>query len=83
MPALHRNVKLTCGNCGTSVKKNQLSVPKSRCSGGTLYCPNCPNFSTKSKDDLNYHIAKNTVQQDPERITRVRNAALIFQISIP
>ena len=22
------------------------------------YCSKCPNFSTKSKDDLNYHIAK-------------------------
>ena len=29
-----------------------------RCSGGTLYCGNCPKFSTESKDDLNYHIAK-------------------------
>ena len=29
-----------------------------RCSGGTLYCPKCPNFSTKSRDDLIYHIAK-------------------------
>ena len=25
---------------------------------GTLYCANCPNFSTKSRDDLNNHIAK-------------------------
>ena len=24
----------------------------------TLYCPNCPNFSTKSRDDINYHIAR-------------------------
>ena len=23
-----------------------------------MYCPNCPNFFTKSKIDLNYHIAK-------------------------
>ena len=23
-----------------------------------MYCPKCPNFSTKSGDDLNYHIAK-------------------------
>ena len=28
------------------------------CSGGTLYCANCPNFFTKSEDDLNCHIAK-------------------------
>ena len=23
-----------------------------------MYCPKCPNFSTKSRDDLNYHITK-------------------------
>ena len=59
MSAVYQNVKVTCGNCGTSVTKQQLSRLKSRCSGGILYCPNCPNFSTKSRDDLNYHIAKN------------------------
>ena len=58
MPAFDRNVKVTCGNCGTSVTRKQLCRHKSRCSGGTLYCPKCPNFSTKPKDDLNYHIAK-------------------------
>ena len=58
MLALHRNVKVTCGNCGTSVTKQKLSRHKSRRSGGTLYYANCPNFSTKSRDDWNYHIAK-------------------------
>ena len=58
MPALDRNVKYSCENCGTLVTKKNLSRHKSRCSDGTLYCPKCPNFSTKSRDDLNYHIAK-------------------------
>ena len=58
MPALNRNVKVTCGNCGTSVTTPHLSRRKLRCSGGTLYCPEWPKFSTISKDDLNYHIAK-------------------------
>ena len=58
MPALDRNVKVTCGDCGNLVTKKNLSRHKSRCSGGTLYCPKCPNFSTKSRDDLNYHFAK-------------------------
>ena len=58
MPALDRSVKVTRGNCGTSVTKKHLSRHKSRCSGGTLYCANCPNLSTKSRDDLNYHMAK-------------------------
>ena len=35
-----------------------------RCSVGTLYCTQCPNFSTKSQNDLNYHIA--TKHSDPK-----------------
>ena len=58
MPALSRNVQVTCENCGTSVTKKNLSRHKSRCSAGTLYGSKCPNFSTLSQDDLNYHIAK-------------------------
>ena len=58
MPALRRNVKVTCGDCGISVTKKHLSRNKLSCSGGKLYCPKCPNFSTKSGNDLNYHIAK-------------------------
>ena len=65
MPALDRNVKVTCGICGTSVAMKNLSRHKLSCGGGTLSCPECPIFFTKSRDDLNYHIAKNTVQQDP------------------
>ena len=58
MPALDRNVKVTCGDCGTSVTKYNISRHKSRCSGVKVYCPKCLNFSTKSRDDLIYHIAK-------------------------
>ena len=58
MRALDRNVKVTCENCGTSVTKYHSSRHKTRCSGGALYCTQCPNFFTKSRDDLKYHIAK-------------------------
>ena len=58
MSASDRKVRVTCGNCGNSVTKQKLSRHNSRCSGGTLYCANCPSFSTKSRDDSNYHIAK-------------------------
>ena len=58
MPALDRNLQVTFENCGTSVTMKKLSRHKLRCSGWTLYCPKNPNFSTTSKDDLNYHTAK-------------------------
>ena len=57
MPALNQNAKVTCDNCGTLVSKQNLAKHK-KCSVGTLYCSQCPNFSAKSQNDLNYHIAK-------------------------
>ena len=39
---------------------------KKRCSAGTLYCTQCPNFSTKSQDDLTYHIAKKHSDPKPD-----------------
>ena len=56
MPSLNRNEKVTCEKCGVQVTKPNLARQKKICSAGTLYCPKCPNFSTTSKDDLNYHI---------------------------
>ena len=67
MPALDRNDQVTCGKCGTSVTKRNLSRHKSRCSGGTLYCPKCPNFYTKSRDGLNYHFAKQHSAAGPSK----------------
>ena len=58
MPALDQNVKVTCEKFGTSVTKYHLSRHKSRCSGGILYCPKCPNFSIKSREYLKTHTAK-------------------------
>ena len=67
MPSLNRNEKITDENCGTSVTKINLSRHKSRCSGGTLYCWKCPNFSTKSREDLNYHIVKQHSAAGPSK----------------
>ena len=67
MPALDRNVKVTCENCGTLVTKKNLSRHNSRCSDGTLYCIKCPNFSNKSSDVLNYHIAKQHSAAGPSK----------------
>ena len=47
-----------CDNCGTQTAKRNLARHKKRCSGGTLHCTQCPNFSTKSQNDMNYHTAK-------------------------
>ena len=67
MPTLDRNNKVTRGICGSSVTKYHLSRHKSRCSGGALFCPKRPNFCTKSRDDLNYHIAKQHSAAGPSK----------------
>ena len=58
MPSSNRYEKVTCENCGTQSTKLILARHKKSCSAGTLYCTQCPNFSTKSQNDLIYHIAK-------------------------
>ena len=58
MPSLNRYEKVTYENCGTQTTKLNLVRHKESCSAGTLYCTQCPKFSTKSQNHLNYHIAK-------------------------
>ena len=58
MLSLNRYEKVTCENCGTQTTKLNLARDKKSCSPGTLCCTQGPNFSTKSQNDLNYHIAK-------------------------
>ena len=58
MPSLSRNEKVTCENCGTQITKLNLARHKKSCSVGTLHCNQSPNSSTKSQNDLIYHIAK-------------------------
>ena len=66
MPSLNRNEKVTCENCGTQTTRNNIVRHKKRCSVGTLYCTHCPNFSTKSQNDLNYHNAKKHSAPKPD-----------------
>ena len=66
MPSLNRYEKVTCENCGTQTTKLNLARHKKRWSVGTLYCTQCPNFSTKSQNDLNYHIAKKHSAPKPD-----------------
>ena len=58
MPLLNRNEEVACDNCGTQTTKLNPARHKKRCSVGTLYCIQCPTFSTISQNDVNYHIVK-------------------------
>ena len=72
MPSFNRNEKVTCENCGTQAAKLNLPRHKKRCSVGTLYCTQCPNFSTKSQDDLNYHFARKHSAPKPDVIFKCK-----------
>ena len=66
MPSIIRKEKITCENCGTQTTRSIIVRHKKRCSVGTLYCTQCPNFSTKSQSDLNYHVAKKHSAPKPD-----------------
>ena len=66
MPSLIRKEKVTCENYGDQTTRNNTVRHKKRCSVGTLYCTQCPNLSTKSQNDLNYHFAKKHITPKPE-----------------
>ena len=58
MPSSIQNEKIRCENCVTQTTRNTIVRHKKSCSAGTLYCTYSPNFSTKSRSDLNHHVAK-------------------------
>ena len=66
MPSLFRIEKITCENCGSQATRNNIVRHKKRCTVGTLYCTQCPNFSTKSQKDLNYLIDKKHSAPKPD-----------------
>ena len=58
MPSLLRKEKVTFENCGTQTTRNNIVRHRKRCSIGTLFCTQCPSFSKKSQNNLNYHFVK-------------------------
>ena len=54
------------------ITKLNLARHKKSCSAGTLYCTQCPNFSTKSRENLNYHIAKQPSSTGPSKTNKCK-----------
>ena len=68
----HTKKKVACDHCGTQVTRTDLSRHKKSCSIGILHCTQCPNFSTLSQDDLNYHVAKKHSAAGPSIIYKCK-----------
>ena len=58
IPSLNQYEKAKSENCGAQTTKLNLARHRKRCSVGSLYCTQCPNFSTTSQVDSNYHVVK-------------------------
>ena len=78
MPALDRNQKFMCDKCGTQTTKNNVVRHRTRCSAGTLYCTQCPNFSTTAQADVSYHIAKNHSAAGPKNNHTCKKCSIEF-----
>ena len=64
MPAFDRNLPVKCAKCEKMVAKYDMARHKKSCDSGTLSCRKCPNFYTKKKEELNYHLAEHHVPKD-------------------
>ena len=58
MVFFNRNKKVKCEICGTQTTRLSLAHHKKRFSARSFSFSSCTNFSTKSRAELNYHIAK-------------------------
>ena len=52
------NEIVTCEKCGTQTAKRNIVRHMNRFSSGTLFCVQCPSFSTTSQQDLIQHVFK-------------------------
>ena len=66
MLSSNRYGNVTCENCGTQTTKLIFARHKKKRSVGTLCRTQSSNFSTKSQNDLNYHIAKKHSTPKPD-----------------
>ena len=71
LPSLICNDKVTCENFATEITKIILARRTKRCSIGTVVWAKCPNFSTRSPADLNFHFAKKRSSSQTKTIKSV------------
>ena len=57
MPALKRNEKVKCEDCGKEYSRANAARHRKSCQSGIISCPDCKYF-TNNKQEMNYHVAK-------------------------
>ena len=85
IPSLNRNEEVTCEIYGTQTTKLNLARHKKRCSVGTLYCTQCPNFSTKPEMIGNTTLLRSIGLQNlmlPSRVNFVKKSFQDFTLYV-
>ena len=57
MPALNRNEKVKCEDCGNMFTRINAARHQKRCAKGVVSCAECK-YSTYNQQEMNYHVAK-------------------------
>ena len=64
MSAPDRKKTIECDKCGKRIVKTNISRHKKTCMRGSLFCPECPKLTARTKKELDYHIAKKHRKED-------------------
>ena len=69
MPALNRNEKVKCEECGQEYRRADNARHRKKCEKQKEHkCPNC-HFYTKSQEEMGYHVAKKHAQPSSKQST--------------
>ena len=68
MPALNRNEKVKCEDCGKEYRRSDAARHRKSCAGGVISCPE-RNFCIYNQQEMNYHAAKKHAQSISKQST--------------
>ena len=69
MPAINQNEKVKCKDCGQEYRRSCAPRHRNRCEKQEEHkCPNC-HFYTKSKEEMDHHVAKKHAEPSSKQST--------------
>ena len=79
MSALDRNIDIDCDKSGNRMVNKNISRHNKTYKGGNLFCLECPEFTPKTKEELNYYKPKKHRKDDSEKNSTCTDCILTFQ----
>ena len=65
MPALNRNEKKKCEDCGKEYRRADAARHRKSCVRGVISCPEC-NYCSYNQQEMNFHSSKKHVKSTPK-----------------